>query len=195
METVMNGRRWWQSSVWRIRHALNAAQWHHITAIGLLVFSALVLAVIDYPLYVETRRLTSQFDARSALNANERKPVMRKNSSRDSVQAFIASLPSFDSYPAQLHSFAKLADKNTVRIIRIDYQYERIAALPIKKLILHLELRGGETQQREFLRVALNTFPNLSVTRLAYTKSADPVAIVDEKLDVNLYYRWEKAQT
>jgi hypothetical protein len=35
----------------------------------------------------------------------------------------------------------------------------------------------------------LNTFANLSVARLAYAKSTDGAANIEQKLDVNLHYR------
>lgn len=189
----MNGKRSWRLSVWRLRHTMHGAEWHHLTVIGFLSFWALVTATINYPLYVETRQLTSQFSTYSVPNMKDPGPTAHERNTRDIAKEFVASLPVSESYPVQLRALAQLADKTAVVVTRVDYRYEDIPALSVRKLTLHLELRGGEAQQRRLLQTALNTFPNLSVVRLSYTKGTDPGSNVEEKLDINLYYRREKA--
>ncbi|WP_287183049.1 hypothetical protein [Paraburkholderia sp.] len=101
----------------------------------------------------------------------------------------MASLPEFEKYADQLRALNLLADKTRVVITRIDFRYDQVPALPVRKLALRMNVRGDEAQQRRFLQTMLNAFPNLSVARLAFAKGTDGIIQVEQKLDVNLYYR------
>jgi hypothetical protein len=190
----MNGKRQWRIILWRIRYVLALAEWQHVAGFGLLSFWVLTLCVVDYPLYRETQALSSRLTASRTARATRPKPASSPDQEpRNLAAGFVASLPAYETYPKQLNTLTDLAGKNGVAVIRIDYRYESLPELPIRKLMLHLDLSGNETQLRELLRTLLNTFPNLSVARLAYTKAADPGATMEQRLDINLYYRSDKA--
>jgi hypothetical protein len=188
----MIGKRPWQILAWHLGYRLNAAGWQHVVAIGLLTLGLLLLVVVDYPIYVQTRQLASALAAQSALKIARRESPAQIDVHRDVAKEFVNSLPTFDKNPEQLRALTQLAEKTGIAVLRIDYRYEHLPTLTIRRIALHLDLSGGEMQQQRLLRLLLNTFPNLSVVRLAYAKSADPGASVDQKLDVNLYYRSDK---
>jgi hypothetical protein len=188
----MIGKRSWQILVWYFEYRLNAVGWQHVAAIGLLTFGVSLAGVVDYPMYVETRRLATELAARNAPKTTKRASPAQSDIQRDIAKEFVNSLPEFDKYPEQLRILTQLAEKNAVVILRVDYRYEYVPTLTIRKIALHLDLKGDEVQQKRLLRLLLNTFSNLSIVRLAYTKNADPGASVEQKLDVNLYYRSDK---
>jgi len=189
----MNGRQQWRVLSWHTRYVLDRAEWQHIAALGLLSFWLLTICLVDYPLYSEARALSSQWSA-SRTSATNRMPASSPDKKpRDIASEFVASLPAYETYPKQLNTLTELAGKNGIAILRIDCRYETVLELPIRKLTLHMDLSGSETQLRALLSAMLNTVPNLSIGRLAYKKSVDPGAGMDQRLDINLYYRLGKA--
>jgi len=141
-----------------------------------------LIIAIDYPLLKETRRMAMQLASIPA-------PAEARAESRNAATEFAAALPAFDAYPDQLRELNTLAGKNDVVVARVEYRYEPLATLPIKRLVIRMNVNGQDLQQRRFLRAILNAFPNLSVTRLVYTKSTDGSSKVDQTLDIHLYYR------
>ncbi|HKU25237.1 MAG TPA: hypothetical protein VJQ54_07170, partial [Candidatus Sulfotelmatobacter sp.] len=79
----MNERRAWLSIVWHLKGALNGASWRHVSVIGLIAFWGLVVGIIDYPLYVETRQLASQVKTRNAMNSKSHRAAIKKDTPRD----------------------------------------------------------------------------------------------------------------
>jgi hypothetical protein len=180
---------------WHVRYVLDLVEWRHIAALGLLSFLALTLFCVDYPLYRETRALSFQVTAsraRSATNDNS-KASSTDQKPRDTATEFVASLPAYETYPRQLSTLTELAEKNGIAILRIAYRYEPVPELPIRKLTLNMDLSGSEAQLRGLLSTMLNSVPNLAIARLAYTKAVDPGASVEQRLDISLYYRLDKA--
>ncbi|MFL9903455.1 hypothetical protein PQR71_35885 [Paraburkholderia fungorum] len=185
----MNWKKLRQIISWYIACVLNRLKWQHTAAIGLLALWAMLIGTIDWPLHVETRRMTLRLAQHMALEPTRPRSAAQQSGPRDLTHEFMASLPEFEKYAEQLRELNLLADKSSVVIMRIDYRYEQMPALPIKKLTLHMDIRGDEAQQRRFLQTTLNALPNLSVARLAFAKSADGATKVEQKLDVNLYYQ------
>jgi hypothetical protein len=189
MGTTLNGKSLRQIVFWHLACVLNQVKWQHITAIGLLALWAMLIGTIDWPLHVQTRQMTMQPAQHTAPAPTSPRRAGQQLAPRDLTHEFLASLPEFEKYPEQLRELNLLADKSSVVIMRIDYRYEQMPALPIKKLTLRMDLKGDEAQQRRFLQTTLNAMPNLSVARLAFAKRADGTASVEQKLDVNLYYQ------
>jgi len=189
MGPTVNGKKLRQIVSWHLACVLNRVKWQHTTAMGLLALWAMLVGTIDWPLHVETRQMTLQLAQHTALEPTRPPPAAQQLAPRDLTHEFMASLPGFEKYPEQLRELNLLADKSSVVIMRIDYRYEQMPALPIRKLTLRMDLRGDEAQQRRFLQATLNAIPNLSIARLAFAKSADGAATVEQKLDVNLYYQ------
>ncbi|MFM0015738.1 hypothetical protein PQR46_28735 [Paraburkholderia sediminicola] len=185
----MNGKKLRQKISWYLACVLNRMEWQHTTAMGLLVLWATLIGTIDWPLRAETRQMTLRLAQHMALKPTRQRSATQPSAPRDLTHEFTASLPEFEKYSEQLRELSLLADKSSVVITRIDYRYEQIPALPIKKLILRMDIRGDEAQQRRFLQTTLNAIPNLSVARLAFAKSTDGATKVEQKLDVNLYYQ------
>jgi hypothetical protein len=179
----------WRRFRWYLACVLNRIARRHIAAMGLLVLWATLIAAIDCPLLAETRQMTLQIAPYTSLKHAKQHLTSQPLAPRDLTQEFTATLPEFDKSTEQLRALNALADKNGVVITRADYRYEQMPAMPIKKLTLRMDLRGDMAQQRGFLRATLNAFPNLSIARLAYAKSSDGSNSVEQKLDVNLYYR------
>ena len=175
---------------WYIACGLDWFEWQYTIAAGLVLLWATLICAIDSPLHADTRLMTSRLAPHVAVEgAKPRLAKLDSSAPRDLARDFAASLPEFKEHIAQLRALNSLADKNSVVITRIDYRYEQVPALPIRKLALRMDVKGVEAQQQSFLRMTLNTFPNLSVARLAYAKNADGVANLDQKLDLNLYYQ------
>lgn len=196
MGTTLNGKRLRQIVHWYLACVLSRVKWQHITAMGLLALWAMLVGTIDWPLHVQTRQMTLQLAQHTSQEQTKPHPVAQQLAPHDLTHEFVASLPEFEKYPEQLRELNLLADKSSVVIMRIDYRYEQMPALPIRKLTLRMDIRGDEAQQRRFLQTTLNAIPNLSVARLAFAKSADGAAKVEQKLDVNLYYQSrQKAST
>jgi hypothetical protein len=189
----MTLRQVWRVITWYVKYGFNHLEWQHTLAIGLIALWMMTVTIVDYPLYIETRTLSAQLAGRSRRDATMQQPDPRKDMSRDLVKDFIASLPEYRRYPEQLRALVELVDKGGITARRIDYQYERIPSLPIQKLVLHLELGGDEMQQRKFMQTSLNTFSNLSIARLSFAKGAEVGSNAELKLDINLYYRLDKA--
>lgn len=189
MGATVNGKKLRQTIVWYLACVLNRAEWQHITAMGLLALWATLIGTIDWPLHAEMRQMTLRLAQHRVQEPTRPRPATQQSAPRDLTHEFMASLPEFEKYPEQLRELNLLADKGNVVITRIDYRYEQMPALPITKLTLHMDIRGDEAQQRRFLQTTLNAFPNLSVARLAFAKSTEGATKVEQKLDVNLYYR------
>lgn len=164
-------------------------KWQHTTAMGLLALWATLIGTIDWPLRTETRQMTLRLARHMALEPARPRSTTQQPAPRDLTHEFTASLPEFEKYAEQLRELNVLAEKSSVVIMRIDYRYEQMPALPIKKLTLRMDIRGDEAQQRRFLQTTLNAVPNLSVARLAFAKNTDGATKIEQKLDVNLYYR------
>jgi hypothetical protein len=189
MGTPVNKKRFWNVLAWHIASNLNRLEWRHTAALGLICLWATLIGTIDYPLYLETRHMALQRAMHLALKPVHLRPAIPQSAPSDPTSDFVTVLPEFPKYPEQLRMLNLLADRSAVVITRTEYRYEQMPALPIKKLTLRMELSGGEVQQRRFLVAALNTLPNLSVARLAYAKSTEGANKVEQKLDINLYYR------
>ncbi|MET3228364.1 UNVERIFIED_ORG: hypothetical protein ABIC54_000538 [Burkholderia sp. 1263] len=185
----MNAKNLRHMFAWYLACGLNRVQWQHTVAIGLLTLWALTISAIDLPLREETRDITSQLGPHLALEPAKPGAAEQRSTPQDPTREFAASLPKFEKYSEQLRALNVLADQAGVVITRIDYRYEHMPALPIRKLTLHMDIRGDEARQRRFLLTTLNAFANLSVARLAYVKSTDGPATFEQKLDVNLYYQ------
>jgi hypothetical protein len=185
----MNVRKLWHIASWRFACVLDRMEWQYITAFGLVLLWATLICIIGFPMLAQTREMTSRLASHTALERVRPTSAKRESASRDPVRDFADFLPVFDKHPEQLRALNSLADKNSVVIKRIDYRYEQLPALPIRRLALRMDVKGSEAQQRRFLQATLNAFPNLSVARLAYAKNTDGTASLDQKLDVNLYYQ------
>lgn len=196
MGTTVNENKLRQIVAWHFACVLNRVKWPHTVAMGLLALWAMLIGTIDWPLHVETRQMTLQLVQHMSREQAKPHPTVQQLAPRDLTHEFVASLPEFEKYPEQLRELNLLADKSSVVITRIDYRYEQMPTLPIRKLALRMDIRGDEAQQRRFLQTTLNAIPNLSVARLAFAKSADGATKVEQKLDVNLYYQsHQKAST
>ncbi|MFL9867544.1 hypothetical protein PQR67_25495 [Paraburkholderia fungorum] len=185
----MNEKKLQPIILWYLACVLNRVEWQHTTAMGLLALWATLIGTIDWPLQVETRQMTLRLSQHMVPEPTKPRSGAQQSTPRDVTQEFMASLPEFEKYAEQLRELNSLADKSSVVIVRIDYRYEQMPALPIRKLTLRMDVRGDEAQQRKFLQTMLNAIPNLSVARLAFIKSTDSVSKVEQKLDVNLYYQ------
>jgi hypothetical protein len=178
-----------QKVSWHIACGLDRLEWQYTTAVGLVLLWATLIFAVNSPLHAETRRMTLRLASHIALERAKPGSGKPEPAARDLTRDFVASLPEFDTHPEQLRALNSLADKNSVVITRIDYRYEQLPGLPIKKLALRMDVKGDEAQQRRFLQTTLNAFPNLSVARLAYAKNTDGATRLDQKMDVNLYYQ------
>lgn len=158
-----------------------------IVAISFVVMWLATVAMIDYPLLLDTRQLAIQ-SAASAKSAREH-PASKTVARRYIEKDFIATLPEYETYPDTLRDVDMLADKSGVIIKRVDYQHAGLTGLPIKRVVMRMALKGSEVQFRRFLQAMLNSYPNLSIVRLAYAKAANAPDKIEQKLDVNLYYR------
>lgn len=187
----MNRRQALQSMSWSCSVLLNHLTTSQIVAVSLIALWTSLVIAVDYPLLRETQRMTTQL--RPTPEAAQRQPTERSAERHDVAKGFVASLPDYDAYPAQLRDLNILADKSGVVVTRADYQYEALTAAPIKRLTMRMATTGAEAQQRRFLQAMLNTFPNLSVARLAYSKAPNDSAKVEQKLEVHLYYRIKAA--
>jgi hypothetical protein len=189
MGAVVKAKTLLQRFFWHLACGLNRLEWQHTLGMGLLALWTTLIVTIDGPLHAETRQMASRVAAYLALEPTKTRPTTPPSARVDLTHEFVASLHEFDKYSEQLRTLNLLAEKSSVVIMRIDYRYEQMPALPIKKLTLHMDVRGDETQQRRFMQTTLNAFPNLSIARLAYAKNAAGVSRVEQKLDVNLYYQ------
>ncbi|MFL9984055.1 hypothetical protein [Paraburkholderia sediminicola] len=190
MGTTVNRKKFWRTISWYLACVLNRVEWQHIAATGLLVLWATLIGTIDWPLHAETRQITLRLARHAALEPATPRPAAQQLAPRDLTHEFIRSLPKFEKYAEQIRELNLLAEKSSVVIVRVDYRYEQMTALPIKKLTLRMDVTGDEAQQHRFLQTTLNAIPNLSVARLAFAKSADGATTkVEQKLDVNLYYQ------
>jgi hypothetical protein len=189
MGTTVNWKKLRQIVSWYFACGLDWLEWQYTVAVGLVLLWAMLICVIDSPLHAETRQMTSRVAPHIALERAKPHSAKLDSTPDDLAHDFVASLPEFNNHIEQLRALNSLADKSSVVITRIDYRYEQLPALPIRKLTLRMDVRGDEAQQHSFLRTTLNALPNLSVARLSYAKNADGAAKVDQKLDLNLYYR------
>jgi len=187
----MKHRHAWQVLSWRCAWALDQLRPAHLVVAGLFGLWASSIIAIDYPLLRETRQMAMQLASISE-PAQER-TATAKTQPPNVAKEFAAALPKFDAYPDQLRALNTLADKNGVVIARVDYRYEPLKALPIKRLAMRMHIEGQDLQQRRFLQAMLNAFPNLSIARLAYTKSADGSPKIDQMLEIHLYYQLKVA--
>lgn len=185
----MNPKKLRQTISWYIACSVDWLEWQYTIAAGLVLLWATLICAIDYPLHADSREMTLRLAPHIVLERAKTRSTKLASTPRDLAHEFVASLPEFNEHVEQLRALNLLADKNSVVITRIDYRYEQLPALPIRKLALRMDVIGDEAQQQSFLRTTLNAFPNLSVARLAYAKNADGVAKLDQKLDLNLYYR------
>lgn len=184
-----------QGLSWYIKCSLSRMKWQHTVAFGLLSLWALLIGVVDLPLRAEVRKMGAQLSSYISQPSINLFTTERNSVERDLSNEFIASLPEFEKHLDELRALNVLADKADVLITRTDYHYEQISTLPIRKLSLRMEVSGDDAQQRRFLQTMMNSFPNLSIARLAYAKRADGSARIEQKLDVNLYYRLANAPT
>jgi hypothetical protein len=189
MGTTVNWKKLRQIVSWYIACGLDWLEWQYTIAAGLVLLWAMLICVIDSPLHAETRQMTSRVAPYIALEQAKPHSAKLDSTPHNLAHDFVASLPEFNNHVEQLRALNSLADKSGVVITRIDYRYEQLPALPIRKLALRMDVRGDEAQQQSFLRTTLNALPNLSVARLSYAKNADGPAKLDQKLDLNLYYR------
>jgi hypothetical protein len=179
---MSNGQAW-RVLTWYARYVFNRLEWQHTLSIGLFSLWAMTVAFVDYPLYVETRALSSRLARPIRLDAATRKPASQRDMPRDLVKEFVASLPEFQQYPEQLRALNDLVDRNGIAARHIDYRYERVPSLAIQKLALQMELSGQEIPLRKFMQVALNSFSNLSIASLSFAKAADGGASAELRLE------------
>ncbi|WP_175873180.1 hypothetical protein [Burkholderia sp. BCC0397] len=187
----MKHRHAWQVLSWRCAWALDQLRAAHLVVAGLLALWASLIIAIDYPLLRETRQMAMQLA--SIPEPAQEQSTAAKTQPPNAAKEFAATLPEFDAYPDELRELNTLADKSGVVVARVDYRYDPLKALPIKRLVMRMDIKGQDLQQRRFLQVMLNTFPNLSIARLAYTKSTDGSLNVDQMLEIHLYYQLKAA--
>lgn len=188
MGPAVTGKNWRLIS-WHLACGLNRVEWRHSAGAGLLGLWILLIGTVDLPLHAEIQRATLQLAPYLALQSSKPASAMKPITRRDVSTEFAAALPEFEKYPEQLRALNALADRAGVALVRVDYRYEPLPALPIIALSLQIDLRGEEVQQRKFLQAALDAFANLAIARLAYAKGADGTPKVEQKLQVDLYYR------
>ncbi|AOK62453.1 hypothetical protein WK43_03160 [Burkholderia ubonensis] len=192
METAVNRQQALQMASWRCSWLLNQLKTGQIAAASLIVLWASLVITVDFPLLRETRQMTMQLT--SIPEPKRARPAALDTAPRYSAKDFIVALPEYDTYPDQLRDLNVLADKSGVVVTRVDYQYVTLTALPIERLVMHMAIKGTDLQQRRFLQAMLNTFPNLSIARLAYAKNPNDSMKIEQKLDIHLYYRTKAAK-
>ncbi|KVM51464.1 hypothetical protein WJ58_21700 [Burkholderia ubonensis] len=192
METAVNRQQALQMVSWRCSWLLNQLKTGQIAAASLIVLWTSLVITVDYPLLRETRQMTMQLT--SIPEPKRERPAALDTVPRYSAKDFIVALPEYDTYPDQLRDLNILADKSGVVIMRVDYQYVTLTALPIERLVMRMAIKGTDLQQRRFLQAMLNTFPNLSIARLAYAKNPNDSMKIEQKLDIHLYYRMKAAR-
>ncbi|WP_124823692.1 hypothetical protein [Burkholderia stagnalis] len=183
----MNRQQVLQMVSWRCSWLLNQLRTCQIAAASLIVLWALLVSTVDYPLLRETRQMTMQLT--SIPEPKRERPAAVDTEPQHLAKEFIAAMPEYDMYPEQLRDLNVLADKTGVVVTRVDYQYVTLMALPIKRLVMRMAVKGADVQQRRFLQAMLNTFPNLSIARLAYSRNPNDSMKSEQKLDIHLYYR------
>ncbi|WP_155629819.1 hypothetical protein [Burkholderia stagnalis] len=183
----MNRQQALQMVSWRCSWLLNQLETGQIVAASLIVLWASLVITVDYPLLRDTRQMTMQLT--SIPEPKRERPATLDAVPRYSAKDFIVALPEYDTYPDHLRDLNILADKSGVVITRVDYQYVTLTALPIERLVMRMAIKGTDLQQRRFLQAMLNTFPNLSIARLAYSKNPSDSTKIEQKLDIHLYYR------
>lgn len=187
----MNRRRLWQVVSWHCARVSNGIRSAHFLVAGLLALWLSLIVAIDCPLRTETRRLALQLAAMP--EPGRGRPAAAGAEPRDVAKEFAATLPAFDAYADQLRALHTLADQNSVLVARVDYRYEPLKDLPIRRLVMRMGVTGQDLQQRSFLLAMLDAFPNLSIARLAYAKSTDGLPQLEQSLEIHLYYRWKAA--
>lgn len=183
----MTHRHAWQVLSWRCAWAVDQLRPAHLVVAGLFALWTSLTIAIDYPLLAETRQMTMQLA--SIPEPAQERPTAAKSQPSNVAKEFAAALPKLDAYPDQLRELNTLADKNGVVVARVDYRYEPLKALPINRLVMRMDIKGENLQQRRFLQAMLNAFPNLSIARLAYTKRTDGSLKIDQMLEIHLYYQ------
>ncbi|MEM5373096.1 hypothetical protein V4C53_44980 [Paraburkholderia azotifigens] len=179
----------WRIARWYLGYAANQVNWQGNVTVALLVLWVALVCTIDLPLQSETQRIAIQL---GKIGAGESGRFSRESPLRrpqDPTLEFIDSLPSNTRYLEQLLALNQLADKCDVIITSVHYRYEQVSGLPITRVAMAMEVRGDEKPQHAFLQRTLNAFPNLAISRLAYTRDTDGASTYKQKLDVDLYFQ------
>lgn len=174
---------------WHIACVLDWFKWQYTIAAGLVLSWATLICAIDSPLHADTQLMTSRLAPHVAFErAKPRSAKLDSSAPRDLARDFAASLPEFKEHIAQLRALNSLAEKKWRRHYAHRLPVRTVARAADQEARLTHGCEGRRSAAT-FLRTTLNTFPNLSVARLAYAKNADGAAKLDQKLDLNLYYR------
>src|SRR6266404_9244910 len=136
MGAAVKGKMLRKRLFWYLACSMNRAEWQHTTAISLLALWAALIAAVDWPLRAETRQMTWQLTRQAASALTQPRPTTPPSAPRDLTHEFVRSLPEFEKYADQLRALNLLADKTSVVVTRVDYRYDQLPALPVKRLAL-----------------------------------------------------------
>lgn len=109
--------------------------------------------------------------------------------SADTQQGFVRFLPVMSDREPQLVALHELANKQGVRLGRLDYHQEPAAHLPVMQQSVRLKLQGSYAANRQFLHEVLARFPNLAVDRIVLESGGDASGEMGVSMDVTFYYR------
>lgn len=172
---------------WEARRA-----WERLDATGLLALAAVALwlgihVTVNVPLAAEAQRLAQQADQQR--NAALEPPVRGSAAAARSSTELVAFFPDREQREKDLRHLHQLAAKQGLGLIRADYRSEPLAALPLQRFALRLQLRGDYARQRLFLQALLRGFPHLAVERLSLEGASGAPEAMTALLEAHLYYR------
>lgn len=163
--------------------------WQNAAIAGFAALWVALVIAVDFPLYTETQSLRNQLEKNNIGKSATARRDTKQSTPFDPTHEFIASLPAFDKCTEQLRALNQLANKSGVLIASAHYRYEPVSGLPLMKAGVIMDVRGSEKQQRRFLRMILNAFPNLAISRLGYSRGTDGANNLREKFDIDMYYK------
>lgn len=172
---------------WEARRA-----WERLDATGLLALAAVALwlgihVTVNVPLAAEVQGLAQQADQQR--NAALEPPVRGSAAAARSSTELVAFFPDREQREKDLRHLHQLAAKQGLGLIRADYRSEPLAALPLQRFALRLQLRGDYARQRLFLQALLRGFPHLAVERLSLEGASGAPEAMTALLEAHLYYR------
>jgi hypothetical protein len=189
MEATMNIERLTHTGRWHLERLADRIDWQHTAALGLFALWTALLITIDLPLRAETQRIAARLEHDSTHAPDESRVALLHSATPDLTREFVASLPHFEKCTDQVGALNLIANQSGVVVASAHYRYEQLPGLPVTKVVLAIDARGDEAQQRKFLQTALNALPNLAIARLVYTKHTDGASPVKLKLDLSMYFQ------
>lgn len=173
---------------WEIARAWAALGPRELVAIAAVALWWGLHAQVTEPLTRQVQTVAARVQDLRSRHAAQQHAVARVSQGRAELRDF---LPSASSRDAQLLKLHQLASRQGLVVERIAFQSERLSAVAVTRLTLHLDVQGTYAAQRRALHAFLEELPNLAVDRVTLERSAEMGDAMSARWDASLYYRNE----